>query len=171
MKKYFRFVPLLLVIFIVVLSLWYTRPMTITELCPAIDFEQCSRVHGYYYEYDGSNGAGDDVRFELTRDDAELAELLAAVEDREFRRSLNSLLPQGTKSHHLEEGDYKWDFIFTFDTLPFPDGTTGRGDILHISNFFGKLTLFYDGKSWQCSTSEQAAWIESIMEHIQAKEA
>ena len=145
--------------------------MTITELCPAIDFEQCSRIHGYYYLYDGSNGDGDETRFEFSKENDEFRELLETLEKRKFRRSLRSLLPSGGRSHRLEPGDYKWSMVFTFDELTFPDGSVGRGDVLHIDNFFGELSLYYDGEKLYCGTSEQAAWIKSIMEHIQAKEA
>lgn len=171
MKKYLRALEAVLLFGAVLLALWYTRPMTIAEICPAIDFDECSRIHGYYYLYDGNNGAGDDQRFELTEEDDPFTALLASVKEREFRRSLRSLLPSGGQSHRLEEGDYKWSVIFTFDDLSFPDGSIGRGDILHIDNFFGELSLYYDGEKLYCSTDEQDIWIDQIMEHIQTKEA
>ena len=121
MKKYLRALEAVLLFGAVLFALWYTRPMTIAEICPAIDFDECSRIHGYYYLYDGSNGAGDEQRFELTADDAEFTALLASVKERKFRRSLLSLLPSGGRSHRLEDGDYKWNVIFTFNDLSFPD--------------------------------------------------
>lgn len=171
MKKYLRALEAALLISAAFFVLWYTRPMTIPEICPAIDFDECCRIHGYYYLYDGSNGAGEDQRFELTAGDDEFTALLAAVKEREFRRSLRSLLPSGSRSHRLEHGDYKWSVIFTFGDLVFPDGNIGRGDILHIDNFFGELSLYYEGETLYCSTDDQEAWIAQIMEYIRAKEA
>lgn len=171
MRKYLRLLAAVLVIGAAALALLYTRPLTVPEICPAIDFQQCSRIHGYYYLYDGSNGAGEDQSFELTADDAEFTALLASVKEREFRRSLLSLLPSGGRSHRLEDGDYKWSVIFTFNDLSFPDGSVGRGDILHIDNFFGELSLYHDGVKLYCSTDDQDTWIAQIMKYISAKEA
>ena len=154
-----------------VFSLWYTRPQTITELCPGIDLGQLNRIHGYYYFYNNSNKAGDDVPFELMKEDEPFAAILDSLENREFRRSLRSFLPENSRSHRLEDGDCKWDIILTFDRLNFPDGSTGSGDVLHIGNFFGQLTIYFNGESWRCSTDDQADWIESIIQHIRTKEA
>ena len=171
MKKYLHALGAAILIGAAVFALCYTRPQTITELCPSIDFRQLNRIHGYYYIYDGSNKAGNDVSFELTQDDNAFAAVLDSLEEREFRRSLRSLLPERSKSHMLENGDYKWDIILTFDTLSFPDGSVSSGDVLRIGNFFGQLTVYCNDESWRCSTDGQAAWIESIIQHIQAKEA
>ena len=69
------------------------------------------------------------------------------------------------------DGDYKWNVIFSFDDLAFPDGSVARGDILHIDNFFGELSLYYTGTKLYCSTDEQTRLINNIMKHIQTKEA
>jgi len=170
-RKYLRLLAAVLVIGAAALALLYTRPLTVPEICPAIDFDECSRIHGYYYLYDNSNKAGDDVPFELTKEDEAFAATLDSLENREFRRSLRSLLPESSRAHRLEDGDYKWDIILTFDRLSFPDGSTGSGDVLHIGNFFGQLTIYFNGESWRCSTDDQADWIESIIQHIRTKEA
>ena len=171
MKKLLRFFWPGVLIMAALLAVIYTRPLTLTELYPVIDFDECIRIHGYYYLYDGSNGAGDDTRFELAAEDDAFEALLATVKDRAFRRSLRSLLPSHGQSHPLENGDYKWSIIFTFNDLSFPDGSIGRGDILHIDNFFGQLSLYHDGEKLYCGTDDQEAWIEEVMDYISAKEA
>ena len=38
--------------------------------------------------------------------------------------------------------------------------------MLHIRNFFGDLTLHFDGESTRCSVKEQEQWLRDVMDRI-----
>lgn len=76
------------------------------------------------------------------------------------------LLPRGTKNHRYREGDFQWTVLFRFENVLFPSKDTGTGDLLHVNNFYGDLTLYSDGETVQCGFSGQEPWARDVMDII-----
>ena len=140
----------------------YTRPLTIEERFPMLEMSECTRIKGYY-----SNGqAAEESSFVIYPEDPCFSEMIALFEAPAFHTRLKNLLPMGTRIHRAEEGDFEWELIFRFEDVRFPSGDMGRGDMLHIRNFFGDLTLHFDGESTRCSVKEQEQGLRDVMDRI-----
>ena len=75
--------------------LWYTRPMTLEQICPGVGLSRCTEIKGTY-RLQGS----DPVSVCLTPEDPEFDALLAQLQDRGFRRSVWGLLSSGAVKTH-----------------------------------------------------------------------
>ena len=53
-----------------------------------------------------------------------------------------------------------------FESVLFPSKDTGTGDLLHVNNFYGDLTLYSDGETVQCGFSGQESWTRDVMDII-----
>ena len=161
-KKIRRIILLIIAALLIAAALIYTRPMTIAQHCPGLDLSECQQIRGYYH--DGTTVAL--VQFILEPEDPAFAQVMELFEGRTFRRSLRSLLPQGTRTHRTQEGDFQWEVYFRFEQVPLPDGSTVSGDILQFNNFYGELDLSFDGDSWRVTTSKQKQWLTEVMKVI-----
>lgn len=140
----------------------YTRPRTIAQRYPFLDLDQCIQIHGYYSE----GIQAEDTRFLITPEDPHFKEALRLFGSPAFRTKLGNLLPRGTKTHRYSEGDFQWIVLFRFESVLFPSKDTGTGDLLHVNNFYGDLTLYSDGETVQCGFSGQEPWTRDVMDII-----
>ncbi len=164
MKKHFGkllFAAILLIA--VIAALVYTRPMTLEQLCPGLDFSYCQGAKAYYWiNEDGVSP--EDIRVKLQMEDVKFSDLFVLFQGQTFRRTLRNLLPPGGMTHRTQEGDYKWEVIFQFEDMPFSDGSLNTGDILHVRNFFGKVTVSFNGVQWHTATADQESWLRQVLD-------
>ena len=167
MKKKSRF--LLLLVLAVLLcggaALWYSRPMTLQQLCPEVDLTQCSSITVYYEVVPSV----EQKRIVLEQNSPAFQAILKELQDRTFSRSLTSLLPRGTQTVRTEDGDFQWELLLEFDTtIVTPDGNGHQGMLLRLSNFFGRLSLDHmlSDRSWNVTTQDQEKWVSQVMETI-----
>ena len=92
--------------------------------------------------------------------------MIKMTEGAVFRRRLKNILPQETKTHRYSEGDCSWQLIFCFDVTELPDGSTVSGDVLCIENFFGDISVTFNGRTALCSVNQQEQWTEGITDTI-----
>ena len=169
MKKKSRF--LLLLVLALLLAgggaLWYTRPMTLWQLCPDLDLSQCSSIT-VYYEVVPSGGRSEELV--LDADNPAFDALLKELQGRTFSRSLVSLLPWvNSQSAHPEDGDVLWELVLKFDNpVTAADGTERLNPQIRLNNFFGSLSLFHlrANHTWYVTTSDQEAWVSHVMDLI-----
>ena len=140
----------------------YTRPLTIEQRYPFLDLSECTQIRGYY---DRGKGTAP-IPFLLQTGDPDFQELLELFHRPAFRTKVSNLLPSGTKVHRYEEGDFRWSVMFRFEEVLFPDGSAGSGDMLHVDNFFGKVTLSFDGENISCTVENQEQWLREVMDII-----
>ena len=143
----------------------YTRPLEIEQRYPVLDLSQCTQIRGYYYIYTGANVV-DDTLFIISPDDIHFDDMLELFQSASFRNKLRNILPEGTKTHVLQDGDFRWEVMFHFENVRFPNGDTGSGGILHIRNFFGDVELFFDGEQTKCSVKNQEKWLQDVLDII-----
>ena len=171
MKKRIRAIlaaGILLGIFLFVLV--YTRPLTIEQRYPALNLSQCTQMRGNFGTF--TAGAGfEQEQFILYPDDPDFSKLVDLLRSARFKTKLDNLLPEGTTTHPITEGDVKWMVTFQFeDLIPFPDGSMGKDDLLTINSFCGDryegIGLSFDGETVRCSLSDQGRWSQSVMDLI-----
>lgn len=162
MKKAKIIIPITLLVALMGIVLYYTRPMTLSQICFGVDMDQCESVSGYYFIAPGV----DDSPFEIDQDDEKLSQILELFDTRKFSKSLVNLLPRGNKTHQLQEGDFKWEILFEFSDVTYPDGSTNSGTLIRVSNFFGVIEVHFNGDVWRCSTSDKEEWLSNVMSLI-----
>ena len=146
--------------------LWYTRPMTLEQLCPEIRLEECRGINGYYTRATASSGPQE---FTLSPEDPAFASLMEQFQGRTFRRSLLGLLSRGTRTH--VGWGVTWDVYFEFEDVPLSDGSTGSGTLLSLHNFFGTVDISFLGDTWkQVSTTEKDQWVSKVFQIISAQD-
>lgn len=167
MKKKFLIPAILILVLLVGGILWYTRPMTLHQLCPDVDLSQCSSI-SVYYEVVPSGGRSKKLVLEL--DDPAFDSLLKELQDRTFSRSLISLLPWvNSQSAQTEDGDFSWELVLKFDNpVTASDGTEHLSTQVQLYNFFGSLSLNHmrANHTWYMTTSDQEAWVSQVMDII-----
>ena len=167
MKKKFLIPAILILALLVGGILWYTRPMTLHQLCPDVDLSQCSSI-SVYYEVVPSGGRS--KKLVLEPDDPAFDSLLKELQDRTFSRSLISLLPWvDSQSAQTEDGDFSWELILKFDNPDTAsDGTEHLSTQVQLYNFFGSLSLNHmrSNHTWYMTTSDQEAWVSQVMDII-----
>lgn len=155
LKRIARFIILALLTALVVAALIFTRPMTLQEIYPELDWNAvdhfciCSEQYpptdtgtfGRFdaYHYDAELGAEDELR----------EELIGLLKTQTFRRKLSSFLPHGTRTHPIHEGDFQWELHFG----------ESHGYI-HLCNFFGDFSsqeMSGDGKDYDLVTDKDFA--------------
>ena len=109
---------------LVLAALVFTRPMTLEQMYPDLDWDALDGLTVYarqslgadtgtagkvfdHYEYNATLSAGD----ELTQ------ELVQLLRTQTFRRKLSSFLTHvsGTRYHNTEDGDFEWTLYFGGD--------------------------------------------------------
>lgn len=172
MKKRKSAVLCIIAVLLIAAALYYTRPMTVNELYAAYGFDlaACTSVSGTYWIKE-TDGDPDATSFAFSGEDPRAEALTELFGGRKFRRSLKSFLPQGTKIHRMQEGDFCWDVSFTFDHAKFPDGSSGSGQLLHFHNFFGtlELTFSHSGETLRCNTKNQDAFLQEVFSLISSE--
>ena len=162
MKKAKHIIPALLLAAVCGACFFYTRPMTLSQLCPGVNVAQSKSVNGNYAVAPDT----EDSRFEADESDARFSQIVELFKNRKFRRSLVNFLPQGTKTHQTGEGDFRWDIAFTMDDVAFPDGSVNSGTLISVHNFYGTLEVSFDGDIWRCTTADQVEWLKNVMSLI-----
>ena len=160
-KRTILILTLLLVISLLVGAL-YKRTVTLHQLYPELTFDSCKNITAYY----SVDKTGEDNRVEFLSDSKEFDLLMEQVMHQEFRKSFQNFLPTGTESHRWTEGDFKWELILEFDgPISMKDGSTASGTLIHITNFFGDLTIYSlsNEKSVRCYAKNQQQWAEEIL--------
>lgn len=162
MKKIKMIILAALLLAILACVLIYTRPMTLTQLCSGVDITQSESVSGYYFIAPDV----EDSRFEIDKDDERFGQIIELFESRKFRKPLVSLLPRGTKTHPLRDGDFKWELMFRINDVTYADGSVNSGTLIRVSNFFGALEVHFDGDAWRCTTSDHEEWLSDVLSLI-----
>lgn len=162
MKKIKIIISTTLLLTLLVCVLLYTRPVTLAQLCSGVDISQCVSVSGYFFIAPSVEHS----RFEIDKDDERFSQIVELFEPRKFRRSLVSLLPQGTKTHLTQNGDFNWEVLFEINDVTFPDGSVNSGTLISVSNFFGVLEIHFNGDVWRCTTSDKKEWLRDVMSLI-----
>lgn len=137
----------------------YTRPLTIEQRYPVLDLSQCTLVRGYFR--DGTSV--EDIQFTFAPDDLHFDQMIELFQSVAFKKRLRNILPERTKSHLYQGGDFKWSVTFRFENVLFPSGDTSSGDMLRIDNFFGDVALSFDGELVECSVKDQEQWLKDVM--------
>ncbi len=162
MKKIKKIISTALFLTLLVIVMLYIRPMTLSQLCSGVDITQCVSVSGYYFLAPSDEPS----RFKIDKDDERFGQIIELFKSRKFRRSLVSLLPQGTKTHLTQDGDFKWEVIFEINDVTFPDGSVNSGHLIRVSNFFGVLEVHFNGDVWRCTTRDKKEWLSDVMSLI-----
>ena len=145
--------------------LWYTRPMTIQQLCPEVDLTQCSSITAYYEVVPSA----EQERIVLEQSSPAFQAILKELQDRTFSRSLTSLLPRGTRTVRTTDGDFQWELLLEFDsTIVTPDGNGHQGMLLRLRNFFGRLSLDHmlADRTWDVTTKDQEVCVSQVMDTV-----
>lgn len=144
--------------------LWYTRPMTIQQLCPEMDLTQCSSITVYYEVVPSA----EQERIVLEPDSPAFQAIMKALQDRTFSRSLTSLLPHSTQTVRVADGEFYWTLLLEFyDFVVLPDGYSYGREYLRLNNFFGHLSLDYNAHhTWDVTTEDQEAWVSQVMDIV-----
>lgn len=169
-KKHFCIIVLILVLVLVGSAFWYTRPMTLAQLYPSLSLSECKSVTISYQIHDENSLSEERTELTLTTGEDNFAALLSCFEDCTFRRTLSNLLPSGTQMHTAQAGEYQWDIIFYFDGVTLPDGSTASGALLYASDFFGKLSLSFDGTTTRYTVPNQEQWRFNVLAAFQANQ-
>lgn len=128
----------------------FSRPMTLSQLYPMIEIDQCSEIKGYY----GIGSQEQETEFCYGRSNEDFWELLMLFNEQEYRRSLKDILPRTTKTHKVEgDNDFWWDISLRFDEFTMPNGSVSSG-FLRFHNWYGDLEIYFDGESYACFTKE-----------------
>ena len=167
MKKKLKFAVLsALSLIFIAFGLFYTRPLTIEQRYPFLDFSKCVQIRGYLHSYSDSSGEIEDQQFIITPDRPHFEQLIKSFSSAEFKTQLFNLLPDGTKFHRYKDGDFKWNVTLRFDDTAFPNGEINSGDFLRIENFFGDIRLHLGGESIKCTVPGKQQWIKAVMDII-----
>ncbi|WP_458862444.1 hypothetical protein [Acidaminobacterium chupaoyuni] len=159
MKRIRRIIPILVLAVILGAIFFYTRPMTLSQLCLGVTVAESKSVSGYYLIAPGV----EDKYFEINEKDTRFAQIIDLFENRKFRRSLLSLLPQGTKTYPPQDGDFRWEIMFEINDSKFPDGSIASGTLIRINNFYGILEIHFNGDVWRCTTADKDKWLKDVM--------
>lgn len=141
-------------------ALWYTRPMTLGELCPGLDQGKVTSLSSSCKVQETHSDGKVDTLFHSVNLYGEEAgeaieELLQILNAQTYRRSLTSLLPRPQAYTSTEKSPFQWQF--------------GLGGGLHLSmdSFFPhKLDLSYDyGENKTqvyCAVADQEAFYREV---------
>ena len=153
-----------LAVLLLVSCLVYSRPMTLSQLCPLLPLDECIRISGYYRTSDQTGGL---TQFTIEADSEEFRELTRLFNEKTYRRSLKDLLPQGTRIYQTGPGDFQWEVYFSFDTVETPDGNGHSGTVLQFERWYdGALAIEVIGENHSYNTDDQNAWAKEIFDII-----
>ena len=169
MKKIFRkrrtVVVIALAVLLLVSYLVYSRPMTLSQLFPLRDIDQCIGISGYYRTSTQTDGI---TQFAIEPGSEEFQELCRLFNEKTYRRSLRGLLARGVRTQPItDKFEFEWEVMFHFDTIAFPDGNAGSGPLLRVQYWYGELDI--ENVVWKSvrrsyHTREQDAWAREILD-------
>ena len=146
----------------VVTYLFYSRPMTVSQLYPMLPLDECTKIRGYYD--DGTGPA--QVEFNIEKDSEEFQKLCSLFYEQDYRRSLRDILPRGTRTHRVEPGDFQWEVYFYFEDVEFDNGSGASSMALEFHNWYGELDIRFNGDIYSCNIKEQESWAKEILDII-----
>lgn len=150
---------------LVIAGLWFSRRMTIEEICPGVELAECIRIEVRYRTWERSGAYFDDTTVILSPGDQGFKEVIGLLEEKRFSRSPFWRFSSGEKYHRWMEGDFCWYMDLVFEDVTLPDGSTGSGYLVHLNNFFGDLELWrYDGNTYPLQTSDQREWVREVLD-------
>ncbi len=100
----------------------------------------------------------------IEKDDPRFLLITNLITAQRYRRSILSLFPQTTKTHRLQDGDFKWELGCVASDAALQNGEVVTGNVIHISSFFGELEISFIGKTWRCTAENQEKWIAEMMD-------
>ena len=104
MKKIFRkrrtVVVIALAVLLLVSYLVYSRPMTLSQLFPLRDIDQCIGISGYYRTSTQTDGI---TQFAIEPGSEEFQELCRLFNEKTYRRSLRGLLSRGVRTQPITD--------------------------------------------------------------------
>lgn len=138
--------------------LWYTRPLTLEQLCPDLPMDQVTGVSGWYR-------LPDSELQDFTLDETQTEALLTLVKGQTFRRSLTNLLPRAG-IRFASGGDFSWTVNFEFRGEPLRDaeGNGSTGVLLQLEDFFGELSVSdnFAQKDWEVHSPGFSQWRRDV---------
>lgn len=140
---------------------WYTRPMTLEQICPDLPLDQVTGVSGWYR-------TPDHELQQFSLDDVQMEALLTLVKDQTFRRSLSNLLPQRGNGFRTAAGDdFTWTVNFEFQGEPLidPKGYSHTGILLQLHDFWGEDVTIRDDlaqKDWRAHSPGFSQWRQDV---------
>ncbi len=159
-----------------IFCLWYTRPQSIERLCPPLEMSECTGIRFYQSfvatEYTETNGAyayATSNEKEFKPGDPEFEAIMELMQGRKFSVSLANLLPQSTKTHAPQEGDFQFDLYFDFGETLLPDGQKIAGTLLALDNFYGRMELSCSAEGFEnrrVTSSGSDAWLREIYDIV-----
>lgn len=161
MKK--KNLTILIAIALVLAGAWliYSRPMTLSELYPMLTEDKCSGVSGYY-QRDLQQPLPE---FSFDKDSEAFKALWGLFSGRKYRRRLKDLLPDTTKYHNMEPGDFRWDVSFRYCDAELEDGALLSAG-LRFEDWYGELGICFNGRTWLCRTGNQDEFIKDVYDII-----
>lgn len=152
----------LLAVLLVLVAAWllFSRPMTIRQWYPMLTPEQCTGIEAGYRV--GVSGEGTTVF--VARDSDDFERLWDLLLEQSYRRSLRDLLPQGTRTHLTQPGDFIWEVCFHFENVELPGGGIGSGGMLSVQYWYGELDIHFEDKRISCRTQDQTQWAQQILD-------
>ena len=142
--------------------LFYSRPMTLSQLYPMLTLDKCTEIRGYYKV----GTQTEQSEFIIEQGSEEFQTLCTLFYEEDYRRSFRDILPRGTRTHRTEPDDFQWEVWFNFKDIEFPDGSIGTGTMLHFLNWYGELDIYFDGEQYSCRTSGQESWEKEVLDII-----
>ena len=151
--------PLVCAVFLLLVYAVYSRPMTVTQLYPALTLDHCTAIH-VSYEVAPQTEKTEAV---VEKDSEAYRVLCDLLYGQSYCRRLRDLLPRGTRIHPTQPGDFQWEALFFFEDVSLPDGSVGSGAMLRIQYWYGELDIHFAGETRACRTSGQEAWAEEVL--------
>lgn len=149
------FIVIAVAVLLLAAYLFYSRPMTISQLYPMLTLDKCTEIRGYY---SAGMKAAELTEFTIEQNSNEFQKLCSLFFEKNYRRSLKDILPKGTRFHRAEPDD--------FEDIELPDGNHGSGSMLHFQSWYGELDISFDGETHSCHTSEQEVWAKEVLDII-----
>lgn len=169
-----KLVPALLFIVFLVFGFWYTQETTVQGHVPELDPALCQSITARYFIHGERQPEEGMKEVTIRPGDPAFDQLVELVRNQKFARSLAGLLPRNGRSTRVEDGDFRWELLFDFDTvIETPDGNGHSGQLLRIESWFGTLDLTFAhlDETWRdASTGNKTAWSAQVLETIQSAE-
>ena len=90
-------------ILILTICLFYSRPMSVTQLYPMLTLDKCTGIRGYYE----IGMQTEQTAFTVERDSEEFQKLCDLFFEKRYRRSFKDILPRGTRIHRTEPDNFQ----------------------------------------------------------------
>jgi len=149
-------------------GLVYYRPMTLSQLYPALPLDQCTEIRCTYFDFTKRPQGWVDVTIE--RDSEAFQNLCTLFYNRNYHRAhlnreLKDLLTFGIQKGSAYNTN--WYVSFLFDGVELPDGTTEDDVVLRFDYLPDHFDIYFDREFFACQTSKQKAWATEVLNTIQ----